>query len=625
VSEYLIRNPLYLKQVQHRWLAGALVVVFAAGLAAAQGSALPGGLTFTDLTLSPNVWTHGAVERRFVIENPTPQTHTVTLEIPGRIYSGSEGLHSLAETVVVGSGARAEVSLIQPPVGLAGSDTVDIRVRGKPRVEQSTRSPSFESYWNRRTALSVFVSKGLSAEGLKSRLADCAPTAAGPGYRRGHSVRSDSSETFAAEMFTRENLDNFNPFRFEGEGAGWPKNWLAFSAFDGCVIAASDYEKMPAEAREALRAYVAAGGRVTFAGLNEIPDGWAETGDRADRPLSGEAYVESRYGFGVVSATSHGAFDAFPSNTLVRLCHSWYAASFPQLFRNNADSCLTEIPVTANIHVPVNRFLLILLAFTLIAGPGAVVFTGRVNRRIWLLALVPAVSILFSAAILVYALVSEGITPSLRRQSVTLLDQPQRRAVTLGALGVYAPTSLRDGLHFDRGTEVSPVSSVQGGRIASGQDQHFVRGWVTPRLPAFFRLRRSEERVERLLVEEPRDGETEVVNALGAPILRLRLCDRAGRLYETRDLKPGEKRVLAEEGPRAAGAPSAYDGLRSAAASPLPGWGLADLVEKQMLNRLDEPGPGTYVAVLDGCPFLENPLAGSRTKETSRALVAGKY
>ncbi len=617
MSDYLIRNPLPLKQ--------ALAVVFAAGWAAAQGSTLPGGLTFTDLTLSPNIWGHGAVERRFVIENPTPQTHTVTLEIPGQIYSGSAGLNSLSETVVVGPGTRAEVSLIQPPVGMGGSGTVGIRVRGKPRVEQPTSSPSFETYRGSETP-SVLVSKGLSAEGLKTRLIECAPAASSSGHSR-HSMSVTSVETYIGQCFTRANIDNLNPFRFEGEGAGWPKNWLAFSAFDGCVIAAADYEKMPAEAREALRAYVAAGGRVTFAGVKEIPEGWTETGSRADRPLEGETYVEAAYGFGVVSATVHGEFTAFTSKTLVRLCSSWYAARHPMFFRDNAGSLITEIPVTANIHVPVNRFLLILLAFVLIAGPGAVIFTGRANRRIWLLALVPAISILFSAAILVYALVSEGITPALRRQAVTLLDQPRRRAVTLGALGVYAPTSLRDGLHFDRGTEVSPISDVQGGQIESGQDQHFVSGWVTPRLPSFFRLRRSEERVERLLVEAPRDGKTEVVNALGAPILRLRLCDREGRIYETRDLKPGEKRVLVSEGPRTAGAPPAYEGLRSVAASPLPGWGLAERAERaeKQLDGLDEPGPGTYVAVLDGCPFLENPLAGFRAKETARALVAGKY
>jgi hypothetical protein len=617
VSDYLIRNPLPLKQ--------ALAVVFAAGWAAAQGSTLPGGLTFTDMTLSPNIWAHGAVERHFVIENPTPQTHTVTLEIPGQIYSGSAGLNSLSETVVVGPGTRAEVSLIQPPVGMGGSGTVGIRVRGKPRVEQPSRSPSFETYRGSETP-SVFVSKGLSAEGLKTRLIECAPAASSSGHSR-HSMSVTSVETYIGQCFTRANMDDLKPVRFEGEGAGWPRNWLAFSAFDGCVIAAADYEKMPAEAREALRAYVAAGGRVTFAGLKEIPEGWTETGSRADRPLAGEAYVEAPYGFGIVSVTVHGEFTAFTSNTLVRLCSSWFAARHPMFFRDNAGSLITEIPVTANIHVPVNRFLLILLAFVLIAGPGAVIFTGRANRRIWLLALVPAISILFSAAILVYALVSEGITPALRRQAVTLLDQPRRRAVTLGALAIYAPTSLRDGLHFDRGTEVSPISNVQGGQIESGQDQHFVSGWVTPRLPAFFRLRRSEERVERLLVEEPRDGKTEVVNALGAPILRLRLCDREGRIYETRDLKPGEKRVLVSEGPRTAGAPPAYEGLRSVAASPLPGWGLAERAERaeKQLDGLDEPGPGTYVAVLDGCPFLENPLAGFRAKETARALVAGKY
>jgi len=614
------------------WLAGAspgvralaaVWFVWAAGHAVAQVTALPGGLTLTDMTLRPNLWAHGVVERRYVIENPTPFTHTVTLDIPGRPYSGSE-LQSLAETVVVGPGTRASVAMTQPPVGMSGSGTVGVRVKGKPQLLPSSPAPSFEIYPNNPLP-SILVSKGLSAEALKARMVACAPEEAGgrSGYSR--SWRGVTAEEFATQNFTRQRMEELQPFRFEGEGAAWPDHWLAFSAFDGCVIAAADDEKMPVEARNALRAYVAAGGHLLFTGRDALPEGWIETGGETPRRLEGESWTEARYGFGTVSVTGMRNFAEFQSNDVVRLSRAWHIASHPWLgIRNSAPACITEIPVIGNLRVPVNRFLLILLIFTLIAGPGAVIVTGRTNRRIWLLVLVPAVSILFSAAILVYALVSEGITPSLRRQAVTLLDQTQRRAVTLGAVGVYAPTALRDGLHFDRGTEVSPLSAVRSARITCGRDQHYADGWSTPRLPAFFRLRRSEERAERLLIEDLGEGRAEVVNALGAPILRLRLCDREGRLYEARDLAPGEKRLLTTTGTRPADAPSASDALRTVYQSPLPGWGLPDLAKK-MLQGTDAPSPGAYVAVLDGCPFLENPLAYCRTRETSQSIVAGTF
>jgi len=376
-----------------------------------------------------------------------------------------------------------------------------------------------------------------------------------------------------------------------------------------------------------LRAYAAAGGRVAFMGMAALPEGWTETAEAAPRLFEDGAWREAPLGFGAVRAVASTEFAGVSSNGIARLYGDWCAAAEPLTeIHRSAESSLKEIPVAGNLRIPVGRFLLILFAFAVLAGPGAVLYTSRKNRRIWLLALVPAVSLLFSAAILAAALFSEGITPSLRRQAVTLLDQPRRQAATLGAVGIYAPVSLRDGLHFDGGTEVTPLSAVSAGRIVCGRGQHYAEGWVTPRLPAFFNLRRSEARGERLLVEAGAER-VEVVNALGAPIRRLWLCDTDGRLYEARDLAPGEKRALETPRPRGAAPLSAAGRARDYFGRGTPGWEVnawSDALLSQG-TAADPPDPGTYVAVLDGCPFLEDPLAYCRTKGSERSIVIGRY
>jgi hypothetical protein len=285
---------------------------------------------------------------------------------------------------------------------------------------------------------------------------------------------------------------------------------------------------------------------------------------------------------------------------------------------------LEDIPVRGGAKVPINLFLFTLLAFVLLAGPGAVIYAARTNRRIWLLAIVPAVSLAFSAVIFAAALLAEGVTPYVRRQAVTLLDQTRRQAATLGAVSVYAPTSLRRGLAFDRGTEVTPLSygrNQEHKRIEWGREQLFAEGWVRPRMAAFFRLRRSEGRSERLVVTGREPGSVEVVNALGAPVRRLWLNDGHGGVYLAESLAPGEKRLLAASPVSGKAQPDGIESFRAFYDSASPGWGLPTA----LTAALPPPGPRTYVAILDGCPFLENPLRDRKVKESAESLVAGRF
>jgi hypothetical protein len=129
-------------------------------------------------------------------------------------------------------------------------------------------------------------------------------------------------------------------------------------------------------------------------------------------------------------------------------------------------------------------------------------------------------------------------------------------------------------------------------------------------------LRKSETRRERIQLE--RQGtQLQALNGLGAPVKRLILCDSSGALLEATGIPPGGKTALAPSG------------KRSSADAPLRE--LSDALNVNTLGSPASPGlvsllrPNTYLAELEGNPFIENGLgaksAGSRT--TAHALVYG--
>jgi len=614
----------------------ALTLLVLACPPAPAAEALPDGLTIEETTLFSDKWRHGTVERSFIINNPTTESRRVRLTIPDEPDSG-EGLRSLSQTVLANAGSRSVISINQPAVAFnTYSEKVAVQVGNRAVREVRSRHVSVGRAYD-SSPLNLLLSNSLSAEDLQTAFKGLTNLVSG--YS---SVNIEKlgvvSQVSALDQLLRNNVFvNVSPLRFDRGGAAWPQNWIAYSSFDSCLIAAADYEQMPAAARQALRDYVAVGGHVTFVGTLVPPENWGPIANlrRLDTWRNPPAATdEHSYGLGHFSLQPVTSFSSLSSNEMVsaigswvRAAHPWYLPTRTSRWHGDNVDFLPSLPVVPSARVPLRSFLMILLIYVILAGPVALHLTRRTNRRIWLLVAVPAFSLAFSFVIFGYALVSEGITPSIYRQSLTLLDQPRQHAATWGAFGVYTPLALRDGLHFDHHTEVSPFSDVFSGRIEIGRDQHYVAGWVQSRIPAFFRLRRSETRSERLVVRETAAG-LEVVNALGAPIRLLLLCDSRGHVYDGSNLATGEKRLLQSTGLRRANAPLLGDFLGDAAAKATDiGWHIESVVRQMQPGVANQfsPEPASYIALLDGAPFIENPLAGQRNKDSARSIVAGWF
>ena len=117
-----------------------------------------------------------------------------------------------------------------------------------------------------------------------------------------------------------------------------------------------------------------------------------------------------------------------------------------------------------------------------------------------------------------------------------------------------------DGLHFSFDTEVEQLRSSEtvGPHFNSGRpktldwttDQHLDTGWISARVPAYFAVRKSETRRERLAIHRAEDGTIHVVNGLGVAIDALHYMDENGVISVAADVPAGQERTLNAQKPQ---------------------------------------------------------------------------
>ena len=201
------------------------------------------------------------------------------------------------------------------------------------------------------------------------------------------------------------------------------------------------------------------------------------------------------------------------------------------------------------LGIPARGMLAVLILFALFIGPVNFFVLNRMKRTIWILWTVPVLSVLTAAAVFAYATVAEGWSGRARTATLTILDQVNHRASTIGTAAFYSPLTPSGGLRFSAETEVTPQIGLTNwyyynqGRHARSvdwtSDQHLDSGWITARVPAHFQVRKSESRRERLTVTKEANGRLRVVNGLGAAIESLWIADGDGGVWKGVNLAAG--------------------------------------------------------------------------------------
>jgi hypothetical protein len=549
---------------------------------------------------------HGYAEIEFLVNNRSAQSaHEVRITYPRSSYGlGGDYLRSASRSVTVEPGKTARVVISYPErLDTNGSDaTVAIDGREQDRgIEFGSRSGSrSRSGYARRGNPELLA---LFSKSVDTRFPDWLNSAERALQREGKYI-------------------SVEPVRAEHPVDQWSTSWLGYSRYDGVTVTADDLRVMPPEVKSALGQYVECGGSLLVLGRDPpLPGPWKPRVDQRWTKL-----LLAEPGFGHCLVTDRTNLSEEPA--LLLALESWAETARPWRVRgpNEANRVFS---VVEDVGIPVRGLLLLMFVFAVVIGPVNLVVLARKKRKLWLFWTVPLISFLTCLIVLGYMALSEGWQGRSRVEGFTVLDENSRRASSLGWTGFYTPLLPGGGLHFGSDTEViyqngdDPYSSSYSyrARASSGsgltidwtREQHLTSGWLTPRVPAHFALRKSELRRERVTIA-PGPAGPEAVNGLGADLVEFWYSDGTGNLFHAKGKIPAGDRAALAPMRRSEGG-SEVKPLREVFTGD---WHtLPDKVKTRAPVLL---APNTYLGVLEGAPFLDDGLPGASVRKARSAV-----
>lgn len=415
-----------------------------------------------------------------------------------------------------------------------------------------------------------------------------------------------------------------------------PDRWQWLSGFDLIVVDGRTRD-LTVERQELLVDYLAAGGRLLVERAAALAVGplRAALADPSEHLPSGVAAGREHFGswLTVAGAANLDAVDrdhpigswlCGPSGPL-RAYERLYAGPVPDMWQ-------IGWPIPGIGELPMRTFLLVVIGFVVLVGPLNRFFVVRRWRRpLMLLVTVPALGLTFTAIVLVYGLLAEGLDVKGTIRSVTVLDQRTHLATSMSTRSLYAgisPSRLvpgastylfsRDLLAADwreppaHALELDAQGRIGGGLIPSRTVTclHGVRrGPCRSRL----RFRRDGEGSLELLADtelEPRAGADAIVVRDFED--RFWVADGQGRL---RPVRPGYARRAAAailgrltQRPRAAPTTTPWSRYGGRLAGRLPMRSPRSLEQRARdrlaLDVLDRPG--TYVMQARRCGAVDD-------------------
>lgn len=561
----------------------ALFVVLAAAAPAADFGTISVVDESGDFT--PSI--HGYREFRFRVVNRGAQQHQVEIAAPAIIYSGQPGtLRRMSRSVTLPPRTESVVTMLQPPINMTGANaeiTIDGRV-------QPDKIPLNIGYSGGGGQIHILASRSISEANLRASLET---------VMRKEEIAIETSSRTLAE---------------------WSANWLALTRHDAIVLREAELRDATPPVRLAIERFTRAGGTLVVFEAATAPEDCAAIEIRPDT-----LYV-CREGFGTRFVTTAPE----PAPFVATEVGGW-VESMRDSFKPFADPSMAwgggpfrggVVPTNAfrvvdELTVPVRGLFVAMTLFAIVAGPVNLVILSKKNRRIWVLWTLPLLSIATCVVVIVYASFSEGWMRVVKTEAVTLLDSKTREATTIGWTGYYATVAPSDGLRFGPETELTPFGGARQNELTMDwtRGQQLKQGWLTSRVSSSFRIRKSETRRERIEFREREGGGLDALNGLGAPIAHLWVATPAGELLVAGPIAPGASAQLRRGTP----------GPLSPNGNPARTIWSADWLTART-NVATTPHayltPGSWLASVDGAPFVEDALDGLQTRK-QQSIVLG--
>jgi len=588
-----------------------------AGVLACLPVALTGAERFGDIEISLETMPVSQPRRGYqtliarMANRDTKKKHRVRLALQAPKHA-RVALREVSREVEIGAGAQMSV-LLPVPAGLPSTldrceVAVDGYLEGELAIVLNLGTMRSGAYGGAPIPPEFLVSQRVSRDAIRAAV----------GTRRSGLSRSGPAMVGASGQVAALSLAERNV-------EAWPGRWSAYSAYDVVVITDLEWRTAPESVRDALWRHAECGAVLAVVGdsfvppvacrvLEQIPQA-GNTTSVSGRFTLYEAGLGRCAVFGGNGPISRQGMSRVINHSQRTIQEVWERVS-------SASNAHSLAPVLEKVRTPLGLSFIVLAIFALVAGPINLAVLRRKNRGIWLFWITPALGLATSLMVIVSVLFGEGLKPLARIEGMTILDERAGRATTIGVNGFYCPLQPRKGLAYSYDTEVT-ACLVDTYGMGSGEasrelvwdvQQHLRKEWLAPRVPQYFRLRTSELRKERLGLL--RDGsQLAIVNGLGATIERLVLVDFDGTVYELTDIPEGDQVSV--------GGPAALVLPRLSTAS--------DVILRREQWKTDERDqlpssgllrPGTYLAYMDGAPFVPNGLQRS-AKTTESSVVFG--
>jgi hypothetical protein len=385
------------------------------------------------------------------------------------------------------------------------------------------------------------------------------------------------------------------PRDFVLEPARIPDNWLGYTALRAVMVGSGEWKILSEGQKAALLSWTASGGDFLF--VDGELDLLFPPGQAPRDPGPGQ--LVRGYGFGRIHLLRSATVSAVGLDGVLKGADSAQDPDWALPVNRSSDWGTIagrgfRLFIPGIDGVPARAYLMILIAFSLLIGPGNYWFLWRKRQQTLMVLTVPLISAAFIMLLGAYVLAGEGLGVYGRAVSFTMLDQVRRQATTRLSASLYAAgMSPSGGLRFARETAVFPLGTDGMGtrerfRLDLTEAQHFSDGVIEARAPTNFDQIVTRTARERLTFSREADGSIAVVNGLGVTVDTL-VYRVAGQHYRL-------------DGPLASGGKAI---LQSGARAPLDVVPFNVPLSLRYRHLVEHQPEGSYLAVLEQSPFWD--------------------
>lgn len=315
-----------------------------------------------------------------------------------------------------------------------------------------------------------------------------------------------------------------------------PEQWLQLAAFEQIVVDRPTLEQLTDAGWKVLREYIWCGGNLVITEVTDRQPLKAQFQADWQHPITieGCTFDTYRMGFGSVSILP---------NAISKSIDRW-----PEYPRNERlsgvfadDYWMWLIPEVGK--TPVWSFFTILFLVVAIASPGILIWSQRIQRRIWIVLGVPLLAIVSIVSLFAYGTFKDGWTSRVRIRSLTFIDRDGDGAVW--SRQTYFTSNVPDNrIEVRPDTEVIPIRNRQNTRIV----QHFDRenqsysGIVVPRQQRQVSIAHPVHDLKVLAFgtrANPSDGLPQAKNISAMHLRAIACSNEEGRVFRAVNVAPG--------------------------------------------------------------------------------------